>query len=100
TARSLRSELTDSPWPVAWQADAPGFLRALRFRLIIHHELTSTTIEPDAIKNIGVPDDVPYDERIYRLNFTLPEVPVTDRLVLETHTSDGALVCKFHLELL
>ncbi len=100
TARGLRPDVVDAPWPTAWRAQPNEFLRSLRFRLLVHHNLEVTAFEPVAVKNIGVPEDVPYDERIYRVSFALPEVAITDRLVLETSTTEGARVCKFHLELL
>jgi hypothetical protein len=74
------------------------FLLRLGFRLKIFHGLDVTTVEPDAIDLIGMPADLPYDERVYRASFTIPPVPIDDRIVLEVLAPDGERFCKFHLE--
>jgi hypothetical protein len=49
---------------------------------------------------IGVPADVPYDERVYRINFALDKLPITDRCVLEVLSPTGERLTKFHFDLL
>ena len=75
------------------------FLLSLRFRVKIFHGLQATVLEPKIIKLIGVPADVPYDERIFRLSFDLGEVPVEDRIVLEVLSPEGERLTKFHLDM-
>jgi hypothetical protein len=48
---------------------------------------------------IGVPADIAYKERIYRVSVNLPRVPMSDRVVLEVFAPDGERICKFHLDL-
>ena len=50
---------------------------------------------------IGVPADVPYDERVYRVNFDLPDnEPVTERFVLEVIRPRGERLARLHFSLL
>ncbi len=80
-------------------SDLNALLISLGFRLKIFHGLDVTAVEPDAIEMIGMPADVPYDERVYRIGFILPRpVSIDDRLVLEVLDSNGERLCKFHLE--
>ena len=79
--------------------DLNHFLLNLRFRLKIFHGLEATPVTPDLVELVGMPADVQYDERVYRLSFTLPPVPIEDRIVLEVLRPDnGKRLCKFHLE--
>jgi hypothetical protein len=79
--------------------DLNHYVLGLGFRLKVFHGLQVSDIEPDAVEMLGVPSEVPYDERIYRASFTLPDaVPVDDRLVLEIVDPQGGRLCKFHLE--
>ena len=48
---------------------------------------------------IGVPDDVPYNERVYRVAFEIGSVPTDRRMLLEVLTPQGERICKFHLDL-
>jgi ubiquitin-protein ligase len=57
-------------------------------------------LEPLSVKIIGVPADTPYDERIYRVSFELPNIPVDDRIVLNVLSPNGECLSKFHLQLL
>jgi hypothetical protein len=49
---------------------------------------------------IGVPSDISYDERIYRVTFNLNQMPITDRFVLEVRSPEGNRMAKFHFDLL
>lgn len=76
-----------------------AYLLALRFRMKVFHGIEVTTVEPDAVDMLGMPADVPYDERIWRASFTLPQsVSIEDRIVLEVLDPQGDRLCKFHLE--
>lgn len=76
------------------------YLLQLKFRLRIYRGLEGRTVEPDVVRLIGVPADVPYDERIYRVSFKIGAVSVQERIVLEVLDPDGNRVSKFHLEVL
>jgi hypothetical protein len=78
--------------------DANQFLLSLRFRLKVFRGLDNTVIAPDSVEMIGMPADVPYNERVYRLSYTLPAIPIEDRIVLEVLRPDDTRICKFHLE--
>jgi hypothetical protein len=101
--RVTASALPDYPLQVdrdtlEWNGDLNQFLLNLGFRLKIFHGLEVTTIEPDSVELIGMPADVRYDERVYRTSFTLPPVPIKDRIVLEVLDPKRQRLCKFHLE--
>jgi hypothetical protein len=44
---------------------------------------------------IGVPADVPSDERIYRITLNNVRLPITDRLVVEILTPQGEVLTHF-----
>lgn len=99
SARNDRVLPFDKPDPIPGD-DAKAWLKQLTFRLKIFHGLEAREVDPAAVKNLGVPPDVPYDERIYLVNFELKDVPASDRLMLEVFAPDGTRVGRFHLELL
>lgn len=99
STRSDRVLPFDRPDPIPG-ADAETWLKNLSFRLKIFSGVEAREIEPTTIKHLGMPPDVPYDERIYVVRFDIKNVPSTDRLVLEVFAPDGSRVGKFHLELL
>ena len=99
STRSDRFMPFDKPDPIPGD-DAKAWLKQLTFRLKIFHGLEAREVDPAAVKNLGVPPDVPYDERIYLVGFEIKDVPATDRLVLEVFAPDGTRVGRFHLELL
>jgi hypothetical protein len=76
------------------------YLLHLSFRMLVFHGLQITHIQPQAVRLIGMPADVTYDERIYQMSFNLPRrIPITDRIVVEVLSPTGYRVCKFHLDL-
>ncbi len=80
--------------------DLNSFLLGLKFRLKVYRDLEMRVLSPSAVKMIGMPGDVPYEERVYRVSFQTSDIPVDDRLVLEVLTPGGQLLSRFHLELL
>jgi hypothetical protein len=78
--------------------DLETTLRTLKFRLKIFNGLQVHTLEPASVRMIGVPADVPYDERVYQVSFNIGSVPIDRRIVLEVLDSTDARLCKFHLE--
>ena len=98
---SLRRTVISGPSGEIATAESPqDFLLKLRFRLKAFDGLKVTEIEPDSVQMIGVPADVPYDERIYRISFNIDRIPVSDRCVLEVLTPEGKRVTRFHFDLL
>jgi hypothetical protein len=77
-----------------------SYLLNLRFQLKVFRGLDMKELEPLSVKLIGVPADTPYDERIYRVSFELPDIPVEDRIVLNVLSPNGECLSKFHLQLL
>jgi hypothetical protein len=76
-----------------------SFLLSLRFRLLVFRGLDVARLEPRNIRMIGMPAEVPYDERVYGISFDLPRpVPMDERVVLEVLSATGTRLCKFHLD--
>ncbi len=86
-------------FPVKAKVGLDDFLLHLRFRLKIFRALQTRSVYPSRVEVIGMPADIPYDERIYGLTFQLGEVPISDRVVLEILTPNGQRIYKFHLDL-
>jgi hypothetical protein len=80
-------------------ADMNSFLLGLHFRLKSFHGLRMKVVQPSSVRLIGVPADVPYQERVYRVAFDTGDFPVDDRLVMEVLSPRGQLLTRFHLEL-
>jgi hypothetical protein len=80
--------------------DMNSFLLRLKFRLKVYHDLELTILPPTSVKLIGLPADVPGEERVYHVSFDTRQLPVDDRLVLEVLSPGGQLLTRFHLELL
>jgi len=75
------------------------FMCKLRFRVAIYHGLDKRVLDPSNVDVLGMPVDVSYDERIYRVGFDVgAQVPVADRIVLEVLSPGGDRLGKFHLE--
>jgi hypothetical protein len=91
--------LSVDSYTVNESGDMNSFLLGLHFRLKSFHGLDMTELRPSSVKLIGVPADIPYDERVYRVSFDTGEFPVDDRLVMEVLSPKGQLLTRFHLEL-
>ena len=55
----------------------------------------SREIAPESVEMIGVPADVPYDERIYRVNMNVGNLPASDRLVIEILSPQDEVLTHF-----
>jgi hypothetical protein len=99
---SLRKTLLEDPGNVLNTQEEPSqLLVKLRFRLKAYDGLQMRVIEPESSALIGVPADIPYDERIYRVSFHLPsDVPLTERFVLEVLEPRGERLARLHFSLL
>jgi hypothetical protein len=98
---SFRTRLPEtSPFPIGAPGNQNGYLLHLKFRIVVFDGLRQTVVEPESVEMIGVPEEMPYDERIYRVSADLSRFPMRDRVVLEVHDPDGGRICKFHLDLM
>jgi hypothetical protein len=75
------------------------YLLKLGFRMVVFRGLESRAVHPRQVRSIGVPPDVPFDERVYLVEFDAQDIPVTDRVVLEVLAPTGERIGKFHLDL-
>jgi hypothetical protein len=90
----------DPPDPVETDVDTSELIKSLQFRLRINNGgLKTERIEPLEARLIGVPADVPYGERIYRVTFQMPPLSTDARLVLEVLAPNGELLSKFSVVL-
>jgi hypothetical protein len=71
------------------------FIDQLSFRLKRFEGLEVTDFDPVRAEIIGVPADIPYDERIYVIVFKVPKIPIEDRFALEVLDVEGNRVAKF-----
>jgi hypothetical protein len=79
---------------------AQELAKNLHFRLRVYDGLEYRQIEPASAKIIGVPADVPYDERIYLVEFLLDKVPVDNRLMIEVLDPKDTRVTRFSISML
>jgi hypothetical protein len=75
--------------------DPQELLLKLKFRIRAYHGLESREIVPQSIEMIGMPADVPYDERVYRINVDTGNLPITDRVIVEILSPQGELLAHF-----
>ncbi|MGI9103445.1 MAG: hypothetical protein ACR2IF_13485 [Terriglobales bacterium] len=99
TAGTLTRLFGSMPFPLNASLDTNDYLLQLRFRMKVFHGLRQRTIEPEEVTLIGVPKDIPFDERIFHVSFDLDRIPLEDRIVLEVVAPSGQRLCKFHLDL-
>ncbi|HLH05665.1 MAG TPA: hypothetical protein VKW78_00360 [Terriglobales bacterium] len=99
TASARERMLDNEPFPFPSRIPLNAFLLGLRFRLKVFRGLEQRTIYPAAVVPIGMPADINYDERIYRIDFNIGRIPIEDRLVLEVLSPTGQRISKFHVDL-
>src|SRR6266481_887726 len=93
---SLRKTLTLPPEDSVTSALEPEeLLSKLKFRMRAYDGISVREVEPESVQIIGVPEDVPYDERIYRVQFAVKGLPITARLVLDVLTPEGTQLTHF-----
>lgn len=98
---SLRRTVLDPPTAALKLPQDPAeLLLDLKFKLRAYDALVSKEIAPESVTLIGVPADIPYDERVFRVSFDVGERAVTDRFVLEVYSPDGERLGRFPFELL
>lgn len=93
---SLKKVFLEGPVRSIDLSDDPHeLLLHLKFRVRAYHGLEVREVEPQSIEMIGMPADVPYDERVYRININAGNLPITDRLVVEIFSPEGELLTHF-----
>jgi hypothetical protein len=98
---SLRKLLIDAPDHILTTSDDPqSFLLKLGFRLKVYDGLDVHEVAPDSVTLIGVPAEIAYDERVFRVSFDVGQIPVTDRVILEVTSPEGEDVTHFSFGLL
>lgn len=98
---SLRKVLLDGPVvSVNVPFDSQDLLLKLKFRVRAYHGLEVTEIAPESVEMIGVPADVPYDERVYRVNMNVSNLPASDRVVIEILSPQDEVLTHFLFSLL
>jgi hypothetical protein len=98
---TLRKTLLDGPSAsVATKYDPGEFLLKLRFKLKVYHGLERRDLFPQSVKMIGMPGDVPYDERVFRVKFDIGDVPISDRVMLEILSPENEKLTHFTFGLL
>jgi hypothetical protein len=98
---SLRKILLDGPVGSIMLPDDPHeLLLDLKFRVRAYNALQSREIAAESVEMIGMPADVPYDERVYRISVSAENLPITDRLVIEILSPQGQVLTHFPFSLL
>jgi hypothetical protein len=93
---SLKKIFLDGPVrSVASLGDPQQLLLHLKFRVRAYHGLEARELTPHSIEMIGMPADVPSDERVYRININAGNLPITDRLVVQIFSPEGELLTHF-----
>lgn len=93
---SLRKIMLDGPATAVKVDDDPrDLLLKLRFRVKAYHGLQVRDVVADSVQLIGMPADVPYDERVYRIKVDIGDAPITDRFVIDILTPEGELLTHF-----
>lgn len=75
--------------------DPQDLLLKLRFRLKGYHGLERRAILPESVEMIGMPADIPYDERVFRIAVDVGDSAITDRFVVEVLTPEGEVLTHF-----
>ena len=98
---SLRKAFLDGPVAtINLPGDPNDLLLKLKFRIRVYHGLDVNELSPESVEMIGMPADVPYDERVYRVHMTVGNFPVSDRLILEVLTPQDEVLTHFLFGLL
>lgn len=98
---SLRKSIQEAPINVVNAPDDPhDLLLKLRFRVKAYHGLQVRDVVANSVDLIGMPADVPYDERIYRISIAIDDASITDRFVIDVLTPEGELLTHFPFTLL
>jgi hypothetical protein len=98
---SLRKTLVEAPeFTVATDKSPEEFLLGLKFRMQAFDGLDHHVVLPKSVAMIGMPAQVPYDERVYKLDFDVGDRPITSRFLLQVYSPRGEPIGRFTFGLL
>lgn len=98
---SLRKAVIDSPVAtINLPGDPNELLLKLKFRVRVYHGLDVNELSPESVEMIGMPADVPYDERVYRVHMNVAHLSVSDRLIIEVLSPQDEVLTHFLFGLL
>lgn len=97
TAETRPGYMHSDGYPVDSAADANAFMLGLTFRARVCRGLEHRTVQPRETRQIGMPADVPYDERVFNVIFDLKDVEPDERIMFEVLSPQGERVAKFYL---
>ena len=100
TASLKKIFIEDPNTSVNIPGDPRELLLKLKFRVRAYNGLESREIVPQSIETIGVPADVPSDERVYRINIDTGSLPITNRVTVKIFSPQGELLTHFTFSLL
>jgi hypothetical protein len=88
-------KLQRKPLEYETNLEPEAFIKQLSFRLKRFQGLETTVYTATKAELIGVPAEIPFDERIYSIVFNVPKIPIDDRFALEVLDAEGNRVAKF-----
>jgi hypothetical protein len=88
---------TNDPQVAETNLDPAELRDHVQFQLMIFDGLKATVLAPKEVKMLGVPLDIPYNERIYKVTFGLPDVSVQRRMKLLILDPQGNRLTNFQL---
>lgn len=100
TASAMSDGPVIDPDDVRQPCDLSELLAGLQFQLKVYRALDMQILKPTVTRQIGVPPDLPFKERVYQVVFDLQKIPVDARCVLEVFSPKGERLTRFHFELL
>jgi hypothetical protein len=96
TISGIVPRVEKDPLNFATKVGSGEFMAGMKFRLHRFQGMDEQEYEPALAEQIGVPTNVPYNERIYKVKFKTADFPIDDRLMLEVIAPDGVRLAKFH----
>ncbi|MGC2694726.1 MAG: hypothetical protein WA738_02960 [Candidatus Angelobacter sp.] len=100
TATLQKVSHQDAADTLQFRGDPRDLLLKLRFRVKAYSGLRMREIIPESIDLIGMPADVPYNERVYRVTIKNTKMAITDRVVIEILSPQGETMTHFPFNLL
>lgn len=96
TISSMVPRVEKDPLPYDTKVGSGEFMAGIKFKLHRFEGMDDKEYDPISAQLIGVPSNVPYNERIYKVKFDTAQFSIDDRLMLEVIAADGSRLGKFH----
>ena len=96
TISSIVPRVEKEPLSYDTKVGSGEFMAGIKFRLHRFEGMDDKEYDPTSAELIGVPRNVPYNERIYKVKFDTAQFSIDDRLMLEVIAADGSRLGKFH----